>query len=177
MEGSSDPQEDQSNTSYTPSKSQFEIGFQVNEEASSTDSINLENDFMMFDEETHMTHMKNMMIDNLPPYVMNCLLAAGFDTPEVIADMITTGEGNDIAIIETYINEEHPGDTSYIHMGAKTCKFPPGHRRCITRFVEIIKNDLKEKNKVSHGKHQIKAKKRKNSSPCASKEKKRKWIL
>ena len=42
-----------------------------------------------------------IMRTNLPEYVVNCFVAAGFDTLEVIADMDTSGEpGNSLQLIE-----------------------------------------------------------------------------
>lgn len=73
-----------------------------------------------------------IMRTNLPEYVVNCFVAAGFDTLEVIADMDTSGEpGNSLQLIEDFINNEHPGDTKFTHgtTAASTFKFPPGHRQ------------------------------------------------
>ena len=57
-----------------------------------------------------------IMQTNLPEYVVNCFVAAGFDTLEVIADMDTSGEpGNSLQLIEDFINNEHPGDTKFTH--------------------------------------------------------------
>ena len=83
-----------------------------------------------------------IMRTNLPEYVVNCFVAAGFDTLEVIADMDSSGEpGNSLQLIEDFINNEHPGDTRFTHgtTAASTFKFPPGHRQSIAKFVQQTK--------------------------------------
>ena len=83
-----------------------------------------------------------IMRTNLPEYVVNCFVAAGFDTLEVIADMDTSGEpGNSLQLIEDFINNEHPGNTKFTHgtTAASTFKFPPGHRQSIAKFVQQTK--------------------------------------
>ena len=84
----------------------------------------------------------NKLTQNLPLYVVNCFLAAGY---EVIADMnIVNKPGNSLETIEHYINEQYPGDLSFTHMCGKICKFPPGHRSRIAKFVQTVKEDLRK---------------------------------
>ena len=82
----------------------------------------------------------------LPSYITNCFLAAGFDSAEVIASMdLSTKLGNSLYVMENYINGQFPGDEKYTHMGSKQCKFPPGHKIRIEKFVEAIRRDIKSK--------------------------------
>lgn len=59
----------------------------------------------------------NKLTQHLPLYVVNCFLAAGYDTSEVIADMhVTNKAGDSLATIEEYINKQYTGDkASPIH--------------------------------------------------------------
>ena len=71
----------------------------------------------------------NKLTQHLPLHVVNCFLAAGYDTTEVIADMhVTNKAGDSLETIEDYINKQYPSDISFTHRGGKICKFPPGHR-------------------------------------------------
>ena len=84
----------------------------------------------------------------LPSYITNCFLAAGFDSAEVIASMdLSTKPGNSLYVMENYINGQFPGDEKYTHImrGSKQCKFPPGHKIRIEKFVEAIRRDIKSK--------------------------------
>ena len=45
-----------------------------------------------------------LMEERLPPYVVRCFLAAGYDTPEVISSMDICGnESNSVNVIESFI--------------------------------------------------------------------------
>ena len=46
--------------------------------------------------------VESFLQDKLPPYVVKCFLAAGFDTPDVIASM-DTSENPSLEIIESFI--------------------------------------------------------------------------
>ena len=49
--------------------------------------------------------VESFMQYKLPPYVVKCFLATGFDTPDVIASMDTSeNPGNSLAIIESFID-------------------------------------------------------------------------
>ena len=85
-----------------------------------------------------------LLKDNLPSYIVSCFLASGYDTLPVIAEMdASDGPGNAIQSIEDFINEQYPGDPLYTR-GRKVCKFPPGHRIRIKRFVELVKEKNRE---------------------------------
>ena len=52
-----------------------------------------------------------MMRRKLPGYVVECLVAAGYDTLGAIGNMnISHEEGNSLQLIEEYINSMHPND-------------------------------------------------------------------
>lgn len=89
----------------------------------------------------------NLMKSKLPQYVVNSLVAAGFDTLEVISLMdVTSDDGNSIDKVEKYVTSEHP---DWLPNG----RFPPGHRLRVRLFVEEVKNSLTPKHKkVSLGK-------------------------
>ena len=89
--------------------------------------------------------LEQKMATHLPPYVVNCFLAAGFDTAEVIAEMNISKSGNSLQTIVNYINEQCPNNPMFTHMGNKVCKFPPGHKLRIKKFIEQIRNELKNK--------------------------------
>ena len=73
-----------------------------------------------------------LMQRKLPEYVVNCLVAAGYDTLDVIAEMdVSYDPGNSIQVIEDFIAKEHPDDPQFIRstMAPSSFKFPPGHRQ------------------------------------------------
>lgn len=83
------------------------------------------------------------MKQNLPEYVVNCFLAAGYDTKEEIAKI----DNNSTDGIESYVNEQFPGQESFIYFGTNACKIPPGHRKRILTFIHSLKNNgLKKSN-------------------------------
>ena len=48
----------------------------------------------------------NLMEERLPPYILRCFLAAGYDTPEVISSMdLRENESNSINVIESFIQK------------------------------------------------------------------------
>ena len=92
-----------------------------------------------------------IMRRKLPEYVVNCFVAAGFDTLEVIADMDTSGKpGNSLQLVEDFINNEHPGDPKFTHgtTAASTFRFLPGHRQSIAKFVQQTKQQEEEKRRL-----------------------------
>ncbi len=55
-----------------------------------------------------------LMHNKLPPYVVKCMLAAGFDVVEVVAPMdLSDKPGNSIDIIETFFNQHFSGNNEY----------------------------------------------------------------
>lgn len=88
------------------------------------------------------------MKESLPAYIVNCFVAAGYDTLAVIADMdVTDSPGNSIEIIEDFINREFPNNQLYSRNGSK-CNFPPGHRQRIKMFVENVQSRKEPKRKL-----------------------------
>ena len=86
------------------------------------------------------------MRDNLPPYIVRCFLAAGFDTTEVISSMDTSEDtGNSISAIESFITKYYPGHKDFCCTPAhapgvqQPFVFPPGHRIRITNFISEVK--------------------------------------
>ena len=80
------------------------------------------------------------MEKKLPPYVINCFLAAGFDTLTAIATIDTSkSPGNTLNEIQDYCNSEYPGDDQFLPTKkSKSCKFLLGHRRLIEKFVKDL---------------------------------------
>ena len=76
------------------------------------------------------------MKSKLPQYVVDSLVAAGFDTLEVISLMdVSSNSDNSIDEVEKYVCSEHP---EWLPNG----RFPPGHRLRIRLFVEAVKKSL-----------------------------------
>ena len=92
-----------------------------------------------------------VMQAKLPKYVVNGLLAVGYDTLEVIADLV---EGS-LQEFEQFISDNYPDDPEYLPNAKSSCltglRFPPGHRKRISMFVEETKKsiirDRKRKNR------------------------------
>ena len=76
----------------------------------------------------------------LPAYIVNCLVAAGYDTLPVIASINTSKEpGNTLEEIENFINREYPEDCQSLPtQNSRNCKFLPGHRQLIDQFVKDL---------------------------------------
>ena len=101
----------------------------------------------------------------MPPYVVNCLHAAGYDTLTTIATINTSKEpGNTLDEIENFIESEYPEVKKFcLAKTSKHCKFLPGHRHLIANFVK----DLQP---ISTLKGERKARKQCKSIRSASKE-------
>ena len=90
-------------------------------------------------------NLMDAMKQHLPQYIINCFLAAGYDTCGVIATMTvssTPGNKDSIEEIQTYIVNECPDDLKYRHMenpAAGAAKFPPGHIILIKKFINYVK--------------------------------------
>lgn len=79
------------------------------------------------------------MKSKLPQYVVNCLIAAGFDTLKVISYMdVSSNVGNSIEEVEDFIAKEHP---DWLPNG----KFSPGHRLRIQLFVQEVQKSFTAK--------------------------------
>ena len=96
-----------------------------------------------------MTHLRviypvTALQAKLPRYIVNCFLAAGYDTLEVIADV----DDDCLQEIEQFISEQYPNDPKYtptkipIHT---PFKFPPGHRKRIQKFVGRMKEIVRSR--------------------------------
>lgn len=86
-----------------------------------------------------------LMKANLPPYIVRCFLAAGYDTLEVISSMdITENKGNSIDIIESYIQKYYAGKKEFYSDMLPDMQlsfvFSPGHRLPICKFVSEVKD-------------------------------------
>ena len=86
------------------------------------------------------------MRKNLPEYIVNCFLAAGYDTLPIIDEMDVSDEpGNSLQVIEEFIFKQHPNDPEFYHKNnTAALLFPPGHRRRIERFVRDVTKHLEE---------------------------------
>ena len=74
----------------------------------------------------------HLMKSKLPQYVVNCLVAAGFDTLKVLSMMdVSNNERNSISEVEEYVCKERPDCLPH-------GKFPPGHRIRIQMFVKEV---------------------------------------
>ena len=100
-----------------------------------------------------------LMKRNLPTYICNSFVAAGFDTLSVIAEMdVSDSPGNSLQVIENFISKEYPNDPRFYRSNMTCTFFPPGHRQRIARFVKQVKEQLEEERK------QIKRKRRGGAS-------------
>ena len=89
-----------------------------------------------------------LMKRRLPPYIVKCFQAAGYDERETISRMdISESTGNSINKIELYIQRKFSDNHEYIHdssMLSSPFEFPPGHRDRICHFVQEVRA-LKDK--------------------------------
>ena len=83
-----------------------------------------------------------------PRYVVNCLLASGFDVEDVIISMdVSDKPGNSIESIENFISEHYTGNEEYYNTPTSAHSlmpfvFPPGHRLRIRNFVLDLRRKL-----------------------------------
>lgn len=90
-----------------------------------------------------------LMKRNLPTYISNSFIAAGYDTLPVIAEMdISDKPGNSLQVIEEYISKEYPNDPRFYRSNMTCTFFPPGHRQRIERFVKQVKEQLEEEKQL-----------------------------
>ena len=96
-----------------------------------------------------------LMEQSIPEYAMNCFINAGYDMPNIVAQMKTIGNGNSLDEIESFILKHYSDDDSCFppaahnrrnsSSGVATTKrrqfvFPPGHRIRITEFINSVKS-------------------------------------
>ena len=76
-----------------------------------------------------------LMKCNLPEYIINCLVAAGYDTLPVISKL----DNESIHEMESFIAETFPDDSNYMHSSSTpNRRFPPGHLKKLKMFIEEI---------------------------------------
>lgn len=108
-----------------------------------------------------------MMKETLPPYMVNCLVAAGYDDFDAISTMnISENYGNSIRKIEDYIDVllDHDQTKSLTPPAPylRPFRFPPGHRVKLCNFVQEIKSRAKlSKKKLSNVESKNPSKRRK----------------
>ena len=92
-------------------------------------------------------NVESLMREKLPAYVVKCLLAAGFDSAEVISSMdVTEGPKNSIEVIETFIDKHFRGNEEYYSspvLASRPFVFPPGHKIRIVNFVSEVSSAIK----------------------------------
>ena len=92
--------------------------------------------------------ISDLMEERLPSYVVNCFIAAGYDTYEAIASMTISsppGFNDSIEEIQKYVAAECPDDPKYCHQqnpSARASVFPPGHIFLIKNFIKEAKHEL-----------------------------------
>ena len=81
----------------------------------------------------------SQMKANLPEYVVNCLVAAGFDTSMALATLdLSDKPGNSIDGIRQFISRKHPGDAKFkSDESSDVADFLPGHINLIKEFVKV----------------------------------------
>eukprot|EP00731_Ephydatia_muelleri_P017431 Em0010g529a len=122
-------------------------------------------------EESKVQCVERLLRSKLPGYIVSCMLAAGFDTLDTVARMdVGNQPGNSIQIIEEYISSNFPGDARYMHapLLGSTCKFPPGHRIRIERFVQELRSSHVCHDLLNDAVRPATKKKKKNSEPEAA---------
>ena len=122
-------------------------------------------------EESKVQCVERLLRSKLPGYIVSCMLAAGFDTLDTLARMdVGNQPGNSIQIIEEYISSNFPGDARYMHapLLGSTCKFLPGHRIRIERFVQELRSSHVCHDLLNDAVRPATKKKKKNSEPEAA---------
>lgn len=113
-----------------------------------------------------------LMRERLPQYVVNCLLASGFDVADVIMSMdVSDKAGNSIEIIEKFIGEhfadnEDYNNTSVLAHSPTPFVFPPGHKLRIRNFVLEVRRKFSQAERMEVDTN-TKPKKRKQSLSCS----------
>ena len=109
--------------------------------------LNSKDDAQDLSDESLVREAVTMMRRNLPEYVVNCFVAAGYDTLDIIAEMdVSDKPGNSLQVIEEFIAKEYPNDPQYTRCTmAPSFKFPPGHQQRIAKFVGEVTNHVQAK--------------------------------
>ena len=96
------------------------------------------------DSRPELFNLEDFMKEKLPPYIVRCFLAAGFDSMDVIASMnISESASNSITVIESFIEKYYSGNEDYCCGPVTPFVFPPGHRVHIQNFVSEVKLKFK----------------------------------
>ena len=95
--------------------------------------------------------LTSLMDQSIPKYAINCFNYAGYDTPQVVAQMKTSGDNNNLDEMESFILKYYWNDpacfpatiTQRWHNGSSEVRpefvFPPGHRKRIVYFIDAVK--------------------------------------
>lgn len=107
------------------------------------------------------------MKERLPAYIVNCLIASGYDEMQVLCDMDTSETPkNAIEKVESFISKKFSDKPEYNPTLSQPFEFPPGHRARICNFIQELKM-LQENAKRKAIDNHKSSKKRKISRPYA----------
>lgn len=123
--------------------------------------------------ETLAQKAKDLMRKKLPGYVVDSLVAAGFDTLETISDMdISSKQDNSLQLIEEFVSSEYPNDPRFSRgvTASGSFKFPPGHRQSIEKFIKDIREQRKERESRKRERERVctVAKRKRSTRACTS---------
>ena len=120
-----------------------------------TEETSLSSGLQQFDLDNALTNEAYLFMKKmLPSYIVNCFMATGYDTLEVLTEI----NNESLAEIEEIVNNEYPNKSCFRHQPIPTClssssnvfKFQPGHRKRIygkTASEHMCKGKAKHKNK------------------------------
>ena len=88
-----------------------------------------------------------MMKDNLPDYIVESFIEAGFDILDVIAEIDTENTNSTLEEIEQFITREFKEDVRFQRGISVTghFKFLPGHRIQVNNFIKKVKEEVANK--------------------------------
>ena len=90
-----------------------------------------------------------LMKQKLPPYIVNCVVSAGFDEIEVLSSMDTSeNPGNSIEKIEKYIEQKFASSPNHNPYSSSPFEFSPGHRIRLCHFIREVKTLCRNKSDV-----------------------------
>ena len=90
-----------------------------------------------------------LMKQKLPPYIVNCVVSAGFDEIEVLSSMDTSeNPGNCIKKIEKYIEQKFASSLNHNPYSSSPFEFSPGHRIRLCHFIREVKALCRNKSDV-----------------------------
>jgi hypothetical protein len=115
-------------------------------------AVNMESSLESTTEASSELDVIALMHERLPQYVVNCLLASGFDVPDVIMSMdVSDKPDNSVETIEKFIGEHYADNDDYnstpsIVRSPAPFVFPPGHKLRIRNFVLEVRRRFSDKN-------------------------------